>query len=391
LGDTPPFDRSAMDGFAMRSSDTLKAREDAPVKLNVTGVVYAGGVFEGALGPFQAVRIMTGAAMPNGADCMLPKEIVKLKGDSLLVFAPARPHDNYIFRGEDIHSGDLFLSQGARLDSLSLAMLATTGLGKAQVYRPLNIGVFCVGDEFSPPDTALPPGKIFNSNGIMLTARLKEFGFDPPPFRVLPDDPKMAAAILKSQISDLDVIITAGSVSVGDKDIMHSVFDLLGVDRCVHRLAFKPGSAFLCGGIETSKLTEPNESRESKENQEAKKLKPFFCLSGNPFAALATLELVVRPILANIAHLPHLVPRRAKAVLVSPFSQKQGTRQRRFLRARLTDQPGDLPFLTLPDGHSSGRVFSLAGCNCLVELAPGLAELPVGTVTDVIRLDFPSD
>jgi molybdopterin molybdotransferase len=365
--DNPPFDRSAMDGFALNHADTLGATEAEPARLSVGGVLYAGDVLGRRLAKGEAVRIMTGAAMPPGADCMLPKEIVRDEGAQVAVFRPAARHENYIFRAEDIRRGELFLEPGDRLDAARLAMLASMGLAEATVYRSPAIGIFCVGDEFSPPGAPLAPGKIYNSNGPMLWARLTELGFSPAPPRILPDDPEAAAAILVSASPSLDVVITAGSVSVGDKDIMARVFGLLDVERDISRLAFKPGSAFLCGRWAS---------------------RPFFCLSGNPFAALATFELVARPVLAKLSRMPHLHPRRVKAALGAPFDQKQGARQRRFLRARLADPPsGGPPVVLLPDGHSSGRVFSMAGCNCLVDLEPGLKTLAVGATVDAVRLD----
>jgi molybdopterin molybdotransferase len=373
-----------MDGFAMRSVDTSGAKPDMPVRLRISGTVYAGGVFNRELIPGEAVRIMTGAAMPREADCMQPKEIVIEDGDDVLVLRQAKPGENYIFRGEDIAADVPFLAPETRLEPAHLAMLAATGFGSVKVYRPLAIGIFCVGDEFSPQDAPLGPGMIYNSNGVMLLAKLTELGFAPRSPIILADDPVTAAAKIAALADGLDMIITTGSVSVGDKDIMAAVFGLLGIEPEITRLAFKPGTAFLAGRLHAN--------RPPLQDGRTDVPKWFFCLSGNPFAALATLELIVRPILAKLAHRPRLTPRRCRAVLASPFShggKKNGHGgQRRFLRASLIEAPdGGRASVTLPEGHSSGRVFSLAGCNCLVDIPAGLSELPEGTMVDVVRLD----
>jgi molybdopterin molybdotransferase len=199
----------------------------------------------------------------------------------------------------------------------------------------------------------------------MLAARLAEYGFSCPPSLTLPDDPEEAAGKIASLLDGLDVLITAGSVSVGDKDIIAGVFDRLGVERELSHLAFKPGSAFLCGRLRGKRI---------------------FSLSGNPFAALAVLELVVRPVLAKLSRREDLNTVRGKAVLSSPFpGGKSGTR--RFLRGRLAKSAGGgLPVVTLPEGHSSGRLFSLSGCNCLVDLEAGAGALSYGTEVTVVPL-----
>ncbi|MDR0620332.1 MAG: molybdopterin molybdotransferase MoeA [Deltaproteobacteria bacterium] len=369
--DNPPFDRSPLDGVAFRASDTDGATDGHPVKLKLVGVVYAGQVLDREVGAGEAVRIMTGAAMPIGVDAMLPKEVLKEENGQVFIPRKVGRHENYIFRGEDITPGTVFLTAGTKLTHAHLGMLATNGQGTVTVYRSPVIGMYCIGDEFSQPDKPLEPGKIYNSNGIMLTSRLAEYGLPSLPHHVLGDDPESAAREIKSAMDNIDILITAGSVSVGDKDIMHEVFDLLGVERYVSRLAFKPGSAFLCGKYQN---------------------KWIFSLSGNPFAALATMELVVRPVLAKHSRRQGLVTRRVKAILASPLTVGKGGNKRRFLRGRLV-QPTDGGPLTviLPEGHSSGRVFSLAGCNCLVDINHDINNLPEQTWVEAIDLRFNDD
>jgi molybdopterin molybdotransferase len=365
--DIPPFDRSSMDGYAMRRADTLEASEDNPTRLKIVGTVYAGSVLGRELKKGETVAIMTGGAMPAGADCMLQKEIVTTQGQGLLVTRPARPHENYIFQGEDIKLGQVFIKAQTKLTFAHLAMIAATGLKNVTVFKEPTIGILCVGEEFSPAGLPLEPGKIYNSNGVMLTSRLAELGFTASPHIILPDDPDISAQIIREAAKSFDILISTGSVSVGDKDIMARVFKLLDMKPDIHRLDFKPGSAFLCGRYEQ---------------------KPFFCLSGNPFAALATFELIVRPALAKLARRPELTPKRGQAILQTHYGGGKGSNTpRRFLRARLVyPNQGGLPDVFLPDDHSSGRLFSMAGCDCLVDMPQGLKELSMGSKVQVVKL-----
>jgi molybdopterin molybdotransferase len=363
--DNPPFDRSPLDGFALRSGDTVGASPEKAARLRVAGTAYAGDFFGRALGPGEALRIMTGAAMPEGADCMMPKEETREDGEDVLVFRPVAHHENYIFRGEDIKQGEVFVDEGVRLDSALLGMLAAMGRANVRVYRAPSIGLCCVGDELSPTGAPLEPGKIYSSNDTLLAARLAEYGFSCRPPLVVGDDPEYAAGKIASLTEGLDMLITTGSVSVGDKDIMGAVFDRLGIERELGRLAFKPGSSFLCGSYRGCRI---------------------FCLSGNPFAALATMELVARPVLAKFSRRRDLNARRRKAVLLTAFPGGRSS-GRRFLRGRLAESAeGGLPVATLPEGHASGRLFSLSGCNCLVDLAAGTGALPAGSEVTVVQL-----
>ncbi|MDR0355066.1 MAG: molybdopterin molybdotransferase MoeA [Deltaproteobacteria bacterium] len=364
--DIPPFDRSPLDGFALRSADVAAAGPEAPTRLTVVGVVYAGDVYSGELGEGEAVRIMTGGAMPSGADAMLPLEVVRAEGDAVFVSRSVKPRENYVFRGEDVKAGTVFLEDGAYLDYAAVAMLASAGLAVAPVYRPLSVGLFCVGDEFGLPGQPLPPGKIYNSNGFMLSARLREFGFKVDSHQVLRDDVMSSAMTLDAALERFDVVLTTGSVSVGDKDIMKPVYAQIGVQARLAALSFKPGHAFLCG---------------------RRRNKWIFSLSGNPFASLAALELVVRPVLARMSRKPFLVPKRVPVRLLSVFPGGKSANMRRFLRGSLSGPDADgVMTASLPEGHSSGRVFSMAGCNCLVDLRPDVPSLSQGAEAEAVDL-----
>jgi molybdopterin molybdotransferase len=365
--DNPPFDRASLDGFALRSRDTAGASEADPVRLHVAGVVHAGSVYGALLLPGEALRIMTGAPMPAGSDAMLPKETVREDGDDILVFSPVKKHENYIFRGEDIQKGQLLVREGERLDFVRLGLLAGMGLAEVPVYRPPEIGILCTGDELIPQGDPLPPGRIYNNNGILLSVRLEEMGFHPKLLPVMADESQAVAGVIRANMEGLDILISTGAVSVGEKDIMRDVLSLLGAEQLFWRMAFKPGNAILCG-VYRKKL--------------------LICLSGNPFAAMTNLELLVRPVLAKLARRPDLETRRLRARLKTPFPKKSGTR--RFIRARLeaadgtAGNIGEFPLISLPENHASGHILSLLGCNCFVDIPAGSGTLPAGSLVEVV-------
>jgi molybdopterin molybdotransferase len=358
--DNPPFDRSPLDGFAFRSADTSSASMQDPARFTIKAAVYAGDWFDGGLSSGETVSIMTGAPIPQGADCVLGKENVSFvsgpDGDYVLVSRPVARHENYVFQGEDIKKGALLFPAGTVLKSAHLGVLAGMGFDTVEIRRPLKIGLFCTGDEIIPPGSPLPLGKIYNSNETLLVARLRELGFTPETLPQMGDDAARVSRVIGERVDDFDVLITTGAVSVGDKDIFHEVFANLGVRRVFYRLSSRPGQAALCG-VYRNKL--------------------LLCLSGNPFAAILSFELLVRPALAQMSGRNDIDIQYRTAFLDTPFSKKAGTRL--FVRAKLTDGR-----VTLPGGNASGRLFSFAGCNCFVDVPADTKTLSRGDAVSVM-------
>jgi molybdopterin molybdotransferase len=358
--DNPPFDRSALDGFAFCSGETTAASPQAPARFKVAAVIYAGDRFDGSLASGEAVKIMTGASIPPGTDCVLGKEQVGIEdgGDYVTVMGSVAKHENVIFRGEDIQKGAPVFPAGTMLKSAHLGVLASMGFDRVEVRRPLNIGLFCAGDEIVPPGQPLPPGKIYNSNETLLMARLKELGFSAEALPQMGDDADRVARMIEERIHKLDILITTGAASVGDKDIFHEVFAKLGVRRIFSRLQSRPGQAVLCGIYQN---------------------KPLLCLSGNPFAAILAFELLARPALAKMTGRSDIAFQYRRAILDTPFSKKAGTR--RFVRAKRADGR-----VTLPGGNTSGRLFSFADCNCFVDVPVDTETLKQGEEVDILLL-----
>lgn len=358
--DNPPFDRSPVDGYAVRSADIREAAPDCPAVLRVTGEVDAGGWFEGEAGPGQAVRIMTGAPIPRGADCCIYQEQTDYGEDLVRVYKPCPPYGNYCFCGEDIRAGALVLAAGTRLTYVEQGILAGLGRVSARVWRRARVAVFASGDELTEPGTPLLPGKIYDNNLYFLTARLGELGAEVTVMRRVPDQPEVMARLLAEAADTVDLMITTGGVSVGKKDIMHEALPLAGASRLFWKIRMKPGMPTMgsvLGGT------------------------PVVSLSGNPFGALADCELLVRPLLARAGRNPGLIPQVCAAALPQGFPKASPSR--RFLRGFYRDGQVRIPEVAK---HASGVLSSMAGCNCLVDIPEGSAAVKPGSSVRVILL-----
>ena len=351
--DQPPFDRSPLDGYALRSADLAGACPQRPAVLKVVDTVYAGDRAHIPVCSGQAVRIMTGAMLPPGCDCVAAQEDTD-RADPVSVFVSLPPHQNYVRRGEDFRAGSLLLAAGTRLDAAALGLLSSAGITEVPVCRRPRVGLLTTGDEVVEAGQPLPPGKIYGSNGMLLSARLAELGI-PSLCRHAADTPAAAAAAMAELLTGCDLLITTGGVSVGDKDIFHQALPLLGAERIFWKVDLKPGTPAMYSTYRG---------------------KPILSLSGNPFAAFTTFELLARPLLAALAGEPQLLPRQTEGVLDTPFPK--ASPRRRFVRGRYEEGR-----VALPTGHSSGQLASLVGCSCLVELPAGSPPAEAGQAVRV--------
>lgn len=355
----PPFDRSPLDGYTFAAACVAGATAERPMRLRVVGEECAGEFYAGTVGAGETVRIMTGGAIPAGCDCVIRQEDVREDGDAILVPFPLRAHENYCDAGEDVRAGTHIIRKGQTLRAADLAVLASQGHTEAAVYRRPRVAVASTGDELLPPGEALRPGKIYNSNLFLIAARLKELGLDPVVLGILPDDVEEAAREIAAHAEGIDLFLTTGGVSVGKKDIMHGVVPAMGAERIFWRVNMKPGApaiAYTRGDM------------------------LGIALSGNPFAAYATFELLARPVLARMRGCDEVQLRRTRAKLADAFPKE--CLGRRFLRARM----GDDGLVYLPDQHESGTLYSAAGCDAFVDVPEGTPPLAVGTTVDVVLL-----
>ena len=356
--DQPPFDRSPLDGYTLRGADIAGASPEQPVSLTVVDTVYAGDVPRAAVGPGQAVQVTTGAMLPPGCDCVIRQEDTRRDGPTVRILRPVAPGQNYIRRGADFRAGQVLLPAGTRLSPAAIGLLSSAGAARVAVRRRPSVGLITTGDEVALPGAPLPSGKIYGSNGLLLSARLRQLGIRRVVTGHVADDPAQAAAVMAGVLESCDLLLTTGGVSVGERDILHQALPLLGAEQIYWRVNLKPGTPALF-------------SRHGG--------KPILSLSGNPFAAAATFELLAVPLLSALSGEDWLLPRRTRAIIDTPFPKASPTR--RFLRGRWADG-----HVTLPPGHSSGQLASLVGCNCLVELPAGSPPLERGTAGTVYLL-----
>lgn len=341
--DQPPFPRSPLDGYAVRGEDTKGASYANPKQFRVIGSVYAGGNFEGNLQKNEAVRIMTGAPIPDGANTVIRQEDSDYGMEQVQIYQESMPYQNYCSQGEDYKKGTVLLRKGEALDGISIAILASLGKSRINVYRKAKITVLSTGDEVIQPGEQLKPGKIYDSNLHFIYGRLTELGTPPIEYGYCEDDAEKMAEKIRTFAKNTDIIITTGGVSVGQKDIMHEVIQKLNATQLFWKVALKPGAPTLAAVYDNTII---------------------ICLSGNPFGAAANFELLVRPVIAALTGDRRWNLKTEKALLQNDYP-KRG-KLRRFLRGYAENGK-----VWIPSGnHASGVLASMIGCNCFIELAP---------------------
>lgn len=341
----PPFDRSPVDGYACKAEDLAGASSEHPVKLKVMEEIDAGQYSERVVESGQAVRIMTGAAIPKGCDCCIFQEDTDYGEETVEIYREVKQWDNYCFAGEDFKKGTILLKKGIHIGYVEAAVLAGMGAAKVPVYCRPKVVLLTTGDEVVEPGNPLPAGKIYNSNMTMLSARMMELGIEPFYMEAVKDNPQVMAEKIKEIAEQADMIITTGGVSVGKKDIMHESIRLIDAERIFWRVNMKPGMPTLFSVY---------------ENASGGKV-PVISLSGNPFGVAVTIELLIRPALEKMMQNPAIGLKEVTGVMADDFVK--GIKGRRFIRAYWENGR-----FHLPNGlHSNGVLSSMAGCNCLID------------------------
>lgn len=357
--DNPPFDRSTVDGYACKAEDITDASESHPVQLTVLEEIDAGQYSRVTVEKGQAVRIMTGAAIPKGCDCCVRQEDTDYGEETVRIFRPTGQWQNYCYRGENFKNGTVLLKKGDKIGFIEAGILASMGVIKVKVYRRVRAAVLTTGDEVMAPGKRLIPGKIYDCNQGLLAARMKEFGAELVEVAAIEDRPQAMTAALERIAPSVDLIVTTGAVSVGKKDIMHEALEMAGAKRIFWHIQMKPGMPTLFSMYQDT---------------------PVISLSGNPFGVAVSIDLLLRPVLHKMTQDEALKTVRKKCLLKNKFSKT--IRGRRYVRA-MTD--GET--VTIPTGlHSNGVLSSMAGCNCLIEMQEGQTGTRAGEMAEVILL-----
>jgi molybdopterin molybdotransferase len=367
--DLPPYDNSAVDGYAVRAEDTTRATQTGPITLRTLREIHAGEVATETVTAGMAARIMTGAPVPAGADAVVMVEDTRQNPDGTVTILEAARREQHVRRaGEDVRRGTMVLRAGAPLHAAEIGLLAMVGRARVPVFRTPRVAVVSTGDEVIEivEGLAPPPGKIRNSNRYALAALVREAGAEVYSEYHLPDALEETVAALREcsdPASGADVIVTAGGVSVGDRDYVKPALEQLGTLE-LWRVAMKPGKPLAFGRI-------------------GKTL--FFGLPGNPVSALVTFELFVRPTLWKLAGVSQDLLARplVRATVAEPISHTPGRRE--YVRAITVTQEGH--FVTHPTGgQGAGNLHTLALANSLLIVPAESTGLNPGDAADVLLL-----
>src|SRR6478672_10715850 len=348
----PPFTNSAVDGYAVRSDD-LPSRKEAAFP--VSGRIQAGASADEAIKPGHAMRIFTGAPMPEGAGTVFMQEDVRLDASGKVVLPPGLRHGaNVRPLGEDIAAGTVALERGLRLRPQDVALLAAFGLTRVEVRRRIRVAVFSTGNELGSPGDVRKPAQLFDSNRFMLMAMLRRLGCEVSDLGILRDERASLAGGLKQVAGHHDLILTTGGVSTGEEDHVKAAVESVG-SLVLWRMAIKPGRPVAMGIIGGT---------------------PFIGLPGNPVASFVTFVHVVRPIVLALsgARPEPLLPMPVRAA----FSYKKKIARREYVRVTLRKAAdGALEAVKFPR-EGAGLLSSLTDTDGLVELGEEVTQVAPG-------------
>ncbi|MFG6116747.1 gephyrin-like molybdotransferase Glp [Halobacillus sp. MO56] len=366
----PPFNKSPYDGFALKAEDTAEAGSDKPVTFRVIEQVGAGHQSSRAIEQGEAVRIMTGAEIPEGADCVAMFEICQTFEedgmDYMTIKRQMEKGQNIIEKGSETSLGDVLVNKGTRINPGVKALLATFGYPTVKVGKKPVIGLFATGTELLDVDEDLQPGKIRNSNAYMIAAQIERAGGHVKYYGKLEDDFDTCYQAVSRAFSEVDALITTGGVSVGDFDLMPDIYEKLGAEVLFNKIAMRPGSVTTVA---------------------EKDGKLLFGLSGNPSACYVGFELYAYPVIQRFAGVAKPYHRKIDAVLGKDFPKPNPFT--RFVRGFIHYEDGKV--LVSPAGmDKSAVVTTLANTDALIMLPGGTRGFEAGDAVQAILLEDPS-
>jgi molybdopterin molybdotransferase len=374
--DIPPLDNTAMDGYAVRAADTRGASDTAPVQLRVIGELAAGYVFDAELAPGNAVRIMTGAPIPRGADAVVPfEETDEPAGRAFGAFAKSRDHvgvlkaaepgANIRYAGEDVRSGQAIVPKGTVLHPAQIGVLASLGKTTVRVHRRPVVAILSTGDEVKEPGQPLAPGQIYDSNAYSLAAMVQANGGIPRRLGIAQDTVDALTAKLREGLG-ADMLVTSAGVSRGDYDVVKDVLAKEGeVDFWTVRM--RPGKPLAFGAF-------PSGGRRV----------PHIGLPGNPVSSMVSFELFGRPAIYTMLGRSDWQRPRVRAIADEPIENTDARRV--YARAILTQRDGRWQAaLTGPQG--SGMLSSMAAANALAIVPEDVPRIAPGDEVECILLD----
>lgn len=340
----PPFPKSAMDGYAVKAEEVPAAAEQNPVCLRVLGELCAGDYANYRHEPMSAVRVMTGAYVPEGFDAVVRQEDTDYGMDTVQIYKGVKAYQNYCKVGEDIQTGDLLIAAKTRLTPLHIGILASVGIEYVDVVKPVTVALISTGTELCAVGETLSPGKIYNNISHILRSAIQKEGLEVVSEEICADETKLLEMKIREAAKKAQIVITTGAVSVGKKDIIPQVTKNLGAKVLFRGANIQPGTPTMASRFENTILLN---------------------LSGNPYAALANFEIYFWNLAAEMMRNESYEPVVATAVLDCDYPKVN--KMRRLLRAYAKDGR-----VTLPSGvHASSVICNLTECNCFIDLEAG--------------------
>jgi molybdopterin molybdotransferase len=364
--DLPRFANSAMDGFAVRSSDASRASDKEPVRLRIAGEVRAGDPGKIEVSPGTAVRIMTGAPVPPGGDAVVPVEEIEERGDDLTVTTPAPAGRNVRPAGDDLETGELLVRGGTELEAGELALLASMGVSPVEVHRRPRVAVLVTGDELVSPESDPAPGQIRDSNSVALAALVAAAGAQVVLLERVPDELPAVRESFEQAAAHADLVVSSGGVAVGKYDFVKAVVEELGRIE-LWRVAMQPGKPVVLGALKDA---------------------PFLGLPGNPVSIHVGFEQFVRPSIRKMRGCAELLRPTVRAVLTSAIEKRPG--RMHFVRVVLEARAEG--WTATPTGPQGSHIqSSLIGCHGVARFPRDETQLAAGeeVIVEVWRLPGP--
>ena len=354
--DIPGFDRSVVDGYAVRAADTAGAGDSIPALLYCTGQI-AMGVQDAktAVGPGTCTYIPTGGVLPAGADAVVMVEYTEVAGDMVLVKKAVSHSENVLLRNEDFSKGETVFSAGRRISPQDAGVLAACGCAMVTVAKKPVVGIISTGNELVPVTGVPGPGQVRDANASMLAAYLTEYGCIPRPYGIIPDEREAFEAVLARAVPECDVVLLSGGSSKDDRDMTAAVIAAMG-EVLVHGIAIAPGKPTIIGRITG---------------------RPVFGLPGHPASAFVVLIAIVRPLLDRMLGIPRPLQLTVRASLAVNLPSQRGREE--YVRVRIENG------VATPLFGKSGLLNTLIRSDGLICIPAGSEGLEQGSVVEVIR------
>ncbi|MBN1581311.1 MAG: molybdopterin molybdotransferase MoeA [Anaerolineae bacterium] len=366
--DIPPNDNSAMDGYAVIAADAISATQETPVRLRIVENLAAGYVAQKDVVPGTAIRIMTGAPVPRGADAVIRFERTRQQDDWVDLFFAPPVGNNIRYAGEDVRRGDLILCKGTPIRPQEVGMLASLGYAEVSVIRRPRVAILATGDELVDLDEPLAPGKIRNSNGYSNAAQVLKYGGVPIMLGIARDtEHDLTAKIQAGLEQGVDLFLTSGGVSVGDFDVVKKVLAAEG-EMTFWRVRMKPGKPLAFGTLKTA----------------GGRVVPMLGMPGNPVSVMVSFEIFARPALLKMLGFAALDKPTVDAILVDAIESKD--ERRHYVRVHVTKE-NDVVKASLTGGQGSGILNSMVKANGFAIIPEDWTHAPAGSRVKVMLFD----